>query len=104
MSTKILEERIKSALSPVDKDRIYDDFLDECYGNINIGVTFNASYVLKNLDRICYDIGLDEYFDSYTDDFYELDGEYYRLSEVDELKNQINFDECFEQHGTTMKP
>jgi len=81
---KTLDERIKSALSPVDKKEIYDELLDECYGEIKIGnITFDPSRVLKELDPIAYDCGLYDYLSD--GDFYELDDEFYLQEEVDKI-------------------
>jgi hypothetical protein len=92
MSKKILNERIKLALSPMETEVIYDEFLDECYEEVNIGVTFSPSFVLKKLDPICYNIGLCKYFDN-SEDYYELDGEYYCRNEVDDLENEMEDEE-----------
>jgi predicted nucleic acid-binding Zn-ribbon protein len=65
----------------------YDDFIDECYPEINIGVTFSPSYVLKNLDPTAYRCGLNDYLDSME----VKDTQEYRdiQEEIDELETQI---------------
>lgn len=78
-----LDERIRKKLSPVDKEQIYDDFLDECYEEIDVGVKFRPSRVLKELDPITYDCRQYEYLSS--DYYYELDDEFYYQGEVDKI-------------------
>ena len=47
--------------------KMYDDMLDECYPEM-----FNmcASVILQRADKIQYDCGLSDYYDSISDDFY----------------------------------
>lgn len=92
MSTKVFDERIYLALSPVDKEEIYDDFLAGCYGEIDLGVKFSPSFILKNLDLISYNCGLYDFFDN-DEDYYELDGEYYLQEEVNKLKHDMEDEE-----------
>ena len=43
---------------------MYDEFLDEIYGEIKIGyLTFNASDIVKELDPIAYQTGFSDYED-----------------------------------------
>ena len=53
----------------------YDDMIDESTGDITIfNITFNASYVLENLDPIAYSFGLDDYIDGVLSDaYYDLE-------------------------------
>ena len=52
--------------------QMYDDMIDEVTGFIRMGnILFRASYVLKELDKTAYDIGLDEYIDGFKDDWEE---------------------------------
>jgi hypothetical protein len=49
---------------------IYDQMLDDCYSDIDVlGVTYTASELLKQVDPIRYEIGLDEYLDSLREDY-----------------------------------
>jgi hypothetical protein len=42
---------------------MYDNFLDECSGIIEIGyIKFDASRILKELDPIAYKCGLSDYY------------------------------------------
>jgi hypothetical protein len=48
-----------------DFDQMYDDMIDECYGEFKIGVcTFSASRILRELDPIAYECGYYDWFDS----------------------------------------
>ena len=58
--------------------QMYNDMIDEITGIIKIGnLDWPASYVLKELDKMAYDIGLDEFIDGFNDDWEE------RAHEVD---------------------
>ena len=47
----------------------YDDFLDDCYGDVVIaGYTYSASVALKRVDPTAYDVGFNEYADSLDHD------------------------------------
>ena len=46
--------------------------IDGIYGEINVGVTFNASRVLRELDPIAFRCGFNDYMDSLFEDGYAL--------------------------------
>jgi len=47
----------------------YCDFLDEIYPGVSVaGSSFYASTVLKECDRIAFDIGLDEWITQYVEE------------------------------------
>lgn len=52
----------------------FEEFLDEVSPPIEImGMTYDVSYVLQNIDPIAYDIMMSEYFDNvYQDKIYEM--------------------------------
>ncbi|MCP4612106.1 MAG: hypothetical protein GY845_25695 [Planctomycetes bacterium] len=78
---------------PIDVDEQYDELLDEIYPEYSIGgITFNASRILKELDRIAYDTGLSEYFDN-DENYVEVDGDYYNLHEVNYALKEHNLPE-----------
>lgn len=54
---------------------IYDDMLDDCYGQINVcGYEYYASKLLEDTDPIAYRCGLSDYSDSLLSDYlYDLD-------------------------------
>lgn len=52
----------------------YDEMLDECYPDYEIGdLSYTASQVLKEVDPVAYDIGRDEYVDSLSRDYTDGD-------------------------------
>jgi len=55
-----------------DAYEMYDDMIDECCGEVNVGVTFNASRVLRELDPIAYRCGFNDYVDSLFEDGFVL--------------------------------
>ena len=59
-------------LSMEQAEEMYDDMIDEIYGEVKVGVTFNASRVLKELDPIAYRCGFSDYVDSLFEDGYTL--------------------------------
>lgn len=44
--------------------QLYRDMLDEVYGEINIGVTFQPSAVLEEMDPTAFRCGFADYMDS----------------------------------------
>lgn len=62
-------------------DELYDDMLDECYGVVEVcGYTYTASHALYYIDRVAYNCGKNDYYDSIASDIaYELD----RMSDGD---------------------
>ena len=74
----------------------YDEMLDDCYGEIEIcGMSYLASYALKEVDPTAYRCGYNDYVNSI-----ELDAivEYCELieqqdeleSEIDDIQNEID--------------
>ena len=51
---------------------MYIDMIDGIYGEINVGVTFNASRVLRELDPIAFRCGFNDYMDSLFEDGYAV--------------------------------
>ena len=82
---KNYDDEIKEQLTPVDTEELYDQMLDECYGDFMN--TYPASRTLQEVDPIAYNCGLNDYIDGL--ELYELDGEYYEQSEVDELIEEL---------------
>jgi hypothetical protein len=61
---KELEEKREELriLEENENEEEYNDMLDECYEEIKIGyITFSPSRVLKELDPIAYNVGMDDY-------------------------------------------
>ena len=50
-------------------DEAYDEMLDECYGQVEIGGLFySTSLALKEVDPIAYRCGRNDYYDSLRED------------------------------------
>ena len=54
---------------------IYDEMLDECYGEIEIcGISYSPSIALYRVDEVAYNCGMMDYYNSLTQDMkYELE-------------------------------
>jgi hypothetical protein len=59
---------------------LYDDMLDDVYGEVKIaGLSYATSSALKNIDEVAYLCGFNDWLDSQVTDgiLFEHDGEYY---------------------------
>ncbi len=77
-------------LTPISETELesrYDSFLDDAYGEVNIGgYTYSTSHALKEVDPIAYREGLNNWIDSEIDNtIKEVEGEYYNLEDIDNL-------------------
>lgn len=43
---------------------MYNEMLNDCYGEINVGVVFEPARVLEELDPIAYNCGFNDFCDS----------------------------------------
>ena len=88
----IIDHLIETRLDPVDGDEMFEELLDECYPEISIGCcTFSPSQVMKELDPICFNIGVTENLDSLAEDgiLYEYNGDYYQMEDLDAMLDDI---------------
>ena len=54
-------------------EEIFDEFLDDITEPVDIfGVKYDVSRILKELDPIMYNIGMDEYFDNLLEEAEEV--------------------------------
>lgn len=85
----VSKEERKDCLENGDNEEEYDDFLDECYPDVKIGnISFCASRVLKELDEVAYNCGLDDYNE---EELSELEDEIEELNDdIAELENELN--------------
>lgn len=84
----VVDEIVKEHLEPVDENELFDEMMDCCYPDIEIGCSsWTASHVLKNLDPIAYRIGTSEYMQDLVEDeqYLEIDGGYYAVSDIEEM-------------------
>jgi hypothetical protein len=87
-----LDAIVKQELTRVDVEEQYDEFLDECYGDVEIaGFSYTTSRSLKQVDPIAYRCGLIDFLDAQVqDDIYVLVGDdYYLANEVADLKESL---------------
>lgn len=56
-------------------DNVYDEMLDECYGEIDIcGMSYSASIALYRVDEVAYNCGRNDYYGSLANDIaYDVD-------------------------------
>ena len=54
---------------------MYEEMLDDCEGPVELcGMTYSASYVLREVDPVAYRCGFNDYVDSLTDDDIFVEG------------------------------
>jgi hypothetical protein len=71
---------------------MYEELLDECWPEVTIGYgTYSPSQILKNCDSIAFEIGAKENLDNLAEDgvLYELDGDYYRIEDIDSALGEL---------------
>jgi len=75
-------------LSEFASDEMYSDWLDEIYGKIDIcGYSYQASYALREIDPIAYNVGFSDYCDTLDPSDFE---EYKKLEEqLEELNSEL---------------
>lgn len=67
----------------------YDDFLDDCYGDIEIaGCTYSASVALKRVDPTAYAVGFADYADGLDHDGFPAYTEL--LEALEELEAELD--------------
>ena len=88
----VIDHLIETKLQPVDGEELFEELLDECYPEIQIGCcTFSPSEVMKELDPTCFNIGAQENLDGLAADgqLYEHNGDYYTLSDIEDMIDEI---------------
>lgn len=94
--TKLIELVKTSGLDSISDRELYaryDDMLDECQADIEIGcLSYTASSVLKAVDPTAYRCGFSDWLDSECSDdrLAEINGEYYDYDSVNELIEGVN--------------
>ena len=54
----VIGHLLKTRLTPVDGEEMFEELLDECYPEVKVGCcTFSPSQVMKELDPVCFEIG-----------------------------------------------
>jgi hypothetical protein len=84
----VIEALIKEHCEAIDDEALFDEVLDECYPEIELGCcSWSPSHVMSELDPTAYRIGTQEHIDSLVEDcqLYESDGEYYQVFDIEEF-------------------
>jgi hypothetical protein len=87
-----LEKRVKENLKPIDLEELYRDMIDECEPVVKVGgLSFTPSRIIEELDPIAFRCGVSDYADSLIGETLsdEIDGEYYNLDEVNDIRDEI---------------
>jgi hypothetical protein len=77
---------MRTPISYDELDQLYQDMLDDVYGDINIcGYEYPASAVLRDVDPTAYRCGYVDYISSLLDDgiMVEIDGDNYWANDPD---------------------
>ena len=88
----IISHLIETHCTPVDGDEMFEELLDECYPEVTVGCCcWSPSQVMKELDPICFNIGVTENLDSQVEDgqLYEHDGDYYTLDDIEDMLDEL---------------
>ena len=88
----VIDHLIETRLEPVDGEELFEELLDECYPEIQIGCcTFSPSQVMQELDPTCFRIGTQENLDSLAEDgqLYEHNGDYYQITDLDDMLDEM---------------
>jgi hypothetical protein len=88
----VIEELIKQHCEAIDDEELFDEMMDECYPEIEIGCcSWQPSYAMKELDPTAYRIGVSEHADSLVQDdqLYECDGDYYQMFDIEEMISEL---------------
>ena len=88
----VIGHLFQTRLTPVDGEELFEELLDECYPEVKVGCcTFSPSQVIKELDPVCFNIGVQENLDSLAQDgrFFEYNGDYYDMDDIDEMLDEI---------------
>ena len=88
----IIDHLIETKLEPVDGEEMFEELLDECYPEVSVGCcTWSPSQVMKELDPVCFNIGVTENLDGLAADgqLYEHNGDYYRIEDLDDMLDDL---------------
>ena len=82
-------DRVNEELTAVDLEISFADMLNECYNFELVGGPFSSmtpADVLKEVDPIAFRCGASDHSDNYE----EIDGEYYDRDEVEAIRDEID--------------
>lgn len=90
--TKKQIEKIESELTPVDIEELYDEMLDEVYGQIDVGgLKYYCSIAQRRLDPIAHQCGVNDCIDSLVGETLtdEINGNHYNLDSIEMLGLEV---------------
>ena len=88
----VIDHLIETRLEPVDGEELFEELLDECYPEVQVGCCrWSAGYLMKELDPVAFRCGVSEELDSLASDgqLYEHNGDYYRIEDIEELIDDL---------------
>lgn len=87
--TQDMLQHVKDACTPIDREERFREMLRECYDFERVGGPFahmDPAQVLEEFDPVAFRCGVNDYMDG--EDTYEIEGETYESSEVDEAAEE----------------
>ena len=66
----VIEDILKEQLEPVNKDKVFEEMIEDCYPTeTKVGwLELSTVHILKTMDEIAWDIAKDEYVSSLEED------------------------------------
>jgi hypothetical protein len=88
----VIQHLIREHCQAIDGEEQFEEMLNECYEPIKVGCCqWDAGYVMKELDPTAFRCGVSDYLAD-NDTFAEFDGEYYLLSDIEEMLEELESD------------
>ena len=88
----VIDSLVKEHCEPIDPEELFEQMLDDCYEEVSLGsLTWDPSYVMKELDPVAFRCGVSEYIDGLVEDgeYFEFDGDYYDFVDIEEMLDDI---------------
>ncbi len=86
----VIEHLIKEHCSPIDAEEQFEELLSETCETVKIGsLEYDPGYVLRNIDPIAFRCGVSDMLAD-DDQFVEIDGEYYRVCEIENMIEELS--------------
>lgn len=81
----VIEHLIKEHCEPIDAEAEFEEMLNECYEPCRVGCCeWDAGYVMKELDPVAFRCGVSDCLAD-DDQFAEVDGQYYRIYDIEAM-------------------
>ncbi len=85
----VIQHLIREHCQAIDGEEQFEQMLNECYEPAKVGCCqWDAGYVMKELDPVAFRCGVSDYLAD-DDTFVEFDGEYYMLSDIDNMLEEL---------------